>query len=436
MFPTPSRSSPRLFLPPTIPEEQAVLICGDCSARNEDGESFCTNCGAYLEWQRPAADAAHAHQADIAGSASKSPPDTAELPQITVPPVRTPGKLAEPRQRTPHGRRTASAGNGNPGQSGTVRAGGVPGGAGRGGQESRQEPDGDGKAKSEPVTVLDVEPAAVKPGQRIASAPRVIPVDSEASTAAGELICATCGTGNRADRSFCRRCAASLEVEPVAEASEAPRLAWWRRLFGQAEGRALPAGTRPRWKSRRFPTRSAALVAVLGLLGGGAYANSDSIGGAPQRVLDELFDDPAAPTTMNASDTIDDRKPELANDRFSNTSWSGRLKDGERSNFLEATFAGPTRLVYVFITGLKSEPPPSREEQRPSKVLISVRHEGAKDGTPYQDIFPVVEVADDGNRHGFYVGADNVRDVRLTIIEPNSPAAKAVSIAGVQFSKR
>ena len=99
---------------------------------------------------------------------------------------------------------------------------------------------------------------------------------------------------------------------------------------------------------------------------------------------------------MNASDAIKDRKPELANDGFSNTSWVANLKGGERSNFLEATFAGPTRLVYVFITGLKSEPPPSREEQRPSKVLISVRHEGAKDGTAYQDIFPVVEVADDG----------------------------------------
>jgi hypothetical protein len=28
-----------------------VLICGECSTQNNDGESFCANCGAYLVWQ-------------------------------------------------------------------------------------------------------------------------------------------------------------------------------------------------------------------------------------------------------------------------------------------------------------------------------------------------------------------------------------------------
>lgn len=410
-----------------------MLICGDCSARNDDGESFCTNCGAYLEWQRPAG-AVDRPQATTSGPGSKTPPeprpDTAELPQITVPAVPTAGESTERRQRTPRERRSA-AGTGKPGQSGTVLAGSAPGGAGGGGQESRRDPAGDGN-KGDTVAVIDVEPAAVKPGQRVASAPRVLPANSEPSSAAGELICATCGTGNRTDRSFCRRCAGSLEGAPVAAASEAPRLPWWRRLVGRPQGQALPAGTRPRWKSRRFPMRSAASVAVLGLLGGGAYANRDSIGGAPQRVLDELLDGPAVPTKMNASDSTKD--PDLAKDGFSNTSWAGKLKDGEHSNFLEATFAGPTRLVYVFITGLKSEPLASREEQRPSKVLISVHHQGAKEGT-YQN-FPQVDVPTDTQRHGYYVGADNVEAVRLTIVEPTSATAKFVSIAGVQFSKR
>ena len=240
---------PRLFLPPTIPEEQAVLICGDCSARNDDGENFCTNCGAYLEWQRPPAGAVDRPQAATSGPGPKAPPDTAELPQITVPPVRTAG---EPRPGTPHGRRSAAAGNENPGRSGTVRAGGA-GGARQG---TGPESDGDVRAKSDPVAVIDIEPAAVKPGQRISSAPRVIPADREASTAAGELICATCGTGNQTDRSFCRRCAASLAVEPVAEVSVAPRLSWWRRLFRQPRGkhcRRAPGPDRSQGVSRRDP---------------------------------------------------------------------------------------------------------------------------------------------------------------------------------------
>lgn len=410
-----------------------MLICGDCSARNDDGESFCTNCGAYLEWQRPTATGAgHAPQAATSGPGPQAPPDTAELPQITVPPGRTAG---ESRPGTPHGRRSAAAGNGSPGKSGAVRASNAHGGAGGVRQGTGLESDGGARAKSDPVSLIDIEPAAVRPGQRISNVPRVIPTDREPSTSAGELICATCGTGNPSDRNFCRRCADSLAVKRIPEALDVRRPSWWRRLFRRPEGKALPAGTRPRWKSRRFPTRSIASVAVLGLLGGGAYANGNSIGGAPQRVMDELLDSPVVPTKMNASDSIDGSKPELANDKFSNTFWTTNLKEGERENYLEATFPGPTRLVYVFITGLRSEPPPRREEQRPSKVLISVRHEGAKDGTPYQD-FPVVEVADDGKRHGFYVGADNVRDVKLTIIEPNNPAAKAVSVAGVQFSER
>lgn len=404
-----------------------MLICGDCSARNEDGESFCTNCGAYLEWQRPPAGAAHAPQGVTAGSAPKAP-DTAELPRIAVPPVKAP---ADPRPGTPRGRRSTSADDGNPGHSGTVRAGSVPGGAR---QASGPESTSDGNAIGDPVTVIDIEPAAVKPGQRIASAPAAKPSDEGNLPAVGELICAACGTGNQADRSFCRRCAESLIGDPVPEAAEGPRMSWWRRLSTQPEGRALPAGTRPRWKSRRFPTRSVALVAVLGLLGGAAYGNAAEIGDAPQRVLDEVLDGPISPTKMKASDVIKGRAPELAKDGYFDTSWAGNLKDGDRANYLLARFPGPTRLVYVFITGLSSQPR-SREEQRPSKVLISVRLEGAKEDT-FQDIFPAVEVADDGKRHGFYVGAANVRDVRLTIMEPNSHAAKSVSIAGVQFSGR
>jgi hypothetical protein len=169
------------------------------------------------------------------------------------------------------------------------------------------------------------------------------------------------------------------------------------------------------------------------LLGGAAYGNSESIAGAPQRVLDEFLDGSVDRTTMTASAFIKDGDPKLANDGFSNTSWATELKDGVHANFLEARFAEPIRLVYVFITKLSSEPR-SPAELRPSKVLISVRYEGAKEGM-YQNVAEV-EVADDEKRHGFYVGADNVKAVRLTVMEPNSQAAKSVSIAGVQFSER
>jgi hypothetical protein len=161
-----------------------------------------------------------------------------------------------------------------------------------------------------------------------------------------------------------------------------------------------------------------------------ASANRDAISGAPQRILDEILYK-SKEVAVVASDHIEGRNPELATDEFVNTSWASALKKGADANFLEATFQGSPRLVYVFITAPSSEPAPREQRLR---VLISVHHKGAKDGL-YQN-FPVVDVPIDKQRHGYYVGTDSVEKVRLTIVEPTSATAKRVSIAGVQFTGR
>ena len=172
---------------------------------------------------------------------------------------------------------------------------------------------------------------------------------------------------------------------------------------------------------------------MLGLLGGAAAANSDSIGRAPERVADEFLQGEVSPTGIKEPDVAKGIDPRLATDGFINTLWTTNLTAGKRPQ-LEATFGEPLRLVYVFITGLSSEPQPEGAEYRGrSKVLISVRRTGAEGR--FED-FSEVEVADDSRRHGFYVGADNVAAVRLTVVKPSSTAAKTVSIAGVQFTKR
>jgi hypothetical protein len=121
-----------------------------------------------------------------------------------------------------------------------------------------------------------------------------------------DLYCGTCGSGNAAGRSFCRRCGA-----PLADAPEEEHVAWWRRWWralrrslrrdttyaaGERPGRwarlgdvAASSGRRPRRRWRpRMPARLslgrlALPVAMLSLAG---------LGIAPVRaaVTDKGFD--------------------------------------------------------------------------------------------------------------------------------------------------
>jgi len=107
-----------------------------------------------------------------------------------------------------------------------------------------------------------------------------------------DLYCGSCGAGNAAGRSFCRRCG-----DPLADAEAAQRLVWWRRWwqaftarFGRR--RTFAAGERPdgwaklhdasasggsrkrRWWRPRMPTRlslgkMALPLAILSLVGFG-----------------------------------------------------------------------------------------------------------------------------------------------------------------------
>ena len=398
-----------------------MLICGECGARNDDGESFCSACEAYLGWQRPAAAEGKASPPGPRTVARpEPPPETVVLPQIPAP--QKAKSSHSPRLQSPAGKRAAEGGTRL--TKGAEVAGKVGTSAGH-----RTVPDS--AAGTKPLDFPDGEPIPVKPGERVTRAPQLDRERGRPHPDAGPLLCATCGTGNQRDRSFCRRCAASLVPDTLAQPT--PRLPWWKRMMRSPEQRALPAGSRPKSKSRRFPTKSAASLAVLGLLGGAASANSDSIGRAPERVADEFLQREVSPTGVTGSDPINDGyRASFAIDRHSNTSWATNLK-GDEPAHLEATFPGSIRLVYVFITGLASEPTSSGAEQRPAKVLISVSREGANGA--FQD-FREVEVPQDTSRHGYFVGVDNVTAVKLTITAPRSIEAKTVSIAGVQFTTR
>jgi hypothetical protein len=271
-----------------------------------------------------------------------------------------------------------------------------------------------------PVTVGSTGPGEVKPGKRATPPPAAaLPPGNEPPPAPGELICGRCGTGNNPERNFCRRCAASLK-----EAAVVPPLPWWRRLTSKRAKPALPAGTRPKRKRRRFPVRLVSILAVLGVLGGAAYAGRDAIAGGVERVQDVLFSGNEGDMKATASSSALDRGAELAIDTFKNTSWAAGVTGNTADQYLDITFEREIRVTYIYVTGGPDT------ERRPRSVELVAFH---ADGGQTVRAFALMNVM---ARQDFYVGIDRVSSVRFKILDSSGPAEAPVAVAEIQFSSR
>ena len=98
------------------------------------------------------------------------------------------------------------------------------------------------------------------------------PVAPPESFDPGDLICGSCGIGNKPTRNYCRRCGTGLAAAEVAS------VPWWRRLWPKRTRRVKEAGSRPKVTAvRRFPTKLVALFGVLAVLGVGTYVLRDPV---------------------------------------------------------------------------------------------------------------------------------------------------------------
>lgn len=358
-----------------------MLICGECNGSNNDGERFCSNCGAYLIWQRP----------QVSDSAQPSAMRTSEIG--SGPSRATPTHLPPPPGRAPA--------NAQGGQAASHSIGAQ-------------------------AATTDGEPATVQPGRRSVPAPGPIPPRGDSPLTPGDLVCGRCGAGNSPERNFCRRCGASL-----AEAVVAPRPPWWRRVFSSPPKRAPVAGTRPKRKTRRFPVRLVSFLVFLGIIGGGSYLGREAIAGAFVRVEDELTDVTVLAQGMTASSSANERSPELAIDGTPDRSWSAKLPGPDPVEILTAHFEKPFRLSYVIISGGASNVPEVFSKERwPVKVEITAV------GMDERQTSVTVDLADVGTPQGFYVGADMVSRVELKILASKGPPDMPVAVSEVQFSGR
>jgi hypothetical protein len=289
------------------------------------------------------------------------------------------------------------------------------------------------------------------------AAPRPKPVASASDRVAqpGDRICAACSEANDPARKFCRRCGTSLvEAKVVA----APRLPWYRRLFGGGSGKQptqYAAGERigsmqkgsaktPRQgiggMMRNLAKGRSALVGLLGIfvaIGFLGYIGIPSVhgmidgalSGGPQHILDNVRKAIAptpqivTPTSVTSGDPAADVKnhpPALVWDKATNTDWQTTSKTPS----LTVTFKDKIDLMFVLVYPGNSAK--FVDFQRPSKLEIDF-----PDGTSQ-----VIELADTKDKQSFAVAKDGIDSLVIKVLDTNGPATAPISISELEFNKK
>ncbi len=410
-----------------------MIVCPVCGTKNLATADFCTNCNAYLGWDRnQQSQQGEGSLSEQHGSSGQQPP---LIPQPGDSAAQQAGALVAARsdvQPTRRPRRPDTAGVGQSASAdrdGTAQLGTPIEDTAPIEETAREEagtaelpalpgrPAPEVANRSAAGLVKPGAPGPVKPGDRVFVPPPPAPAPV-ARPAPGELICPNCGTGNEPHRNFCRKCAHAL-VDPDSDAVVAPRRSWWKQLFGPQPPAARPAGSRPR-RPLRFPTRTMALLVILGLVGGAGYVFRAPIGWAITRAQDELGKSQVWPESSTASVSEAGRGPELTWDRNTRTWWETR----GAGDYLQVTFARPVRLVNVGVTLGAAEGRPVRLRLIPTD----------SDGVPGEP--RVVDLKDAPGFQHFYVGVDDVKQLQMEIVTVSPAGSARVAIVEVEYYAR
>lgn len=435
-----------------------MRVCAECGAGNEDGEDFCGQCGAYLEWDAEQAAQVPLEQKEPAeGPAATA--DSEERPRGLVDRVREAvGSRAAPRAEdapaaadsAPPAASDANAGpaasdvreqdvvTGPPepdvrraspdhaatGPDASALVVKVPPPAPAGPQERAPRPR---RPRPEPTTNRSDQPGAVRPGAAVPKPRRPPPTTVREPVDHGDLVCGACGAGNKPVRKFCRRCGRELVDAVVAKAP------WWRRLLRRR--RSLVAGSRPGRARLHRPSRTGLAVVVLVLLGlaVAAFSLRDSIVGVYDRVADRVIGSEPFHPAMSASSSARGASAARANDGKSNRFWAPASTTRVRGQYLDAEFDTPVRLLHLVVTpGVSTKEPEFLASGRPTALRLSV-----VDGSG-EVRRELLELPDTAGGRTFDVVYDDVRRVRLSIVdfEQGSRQATRVGIAEVEFYGR
>jgi hypothetical protein len=404
----------------------AELRCAECGSTARAGQSFCDDCGAFLNWERGTADdpvEPTAQEADADEPVTRPEPEAPGADLLKANEVDgtsenqsseeddTAEVLAEPVTPAPQSPQDPQS------------------------PQSPQDPQGPpppdvDRARALLVPVADSsrpvppppEVAPVLPGTPLAARPTVRQPGDPEHTPQGDP-CPWCGINNQPDRHFCRRCAMRLAESPGGPR----RRPWWRRML-DLRGREAPwAGQRPRLRRDlgrivRWTLAVAVVVALVVVVSNQATPTTHAVEDhfAKRAQIHEiswtaLHSDPA-------------QLPGQAGDGYNNTWWGtgyGGLNTGQ---WLQANFTAPQHLLNVIVTpcaGAQSDE--ISAEACPSQLEAVVTDSAGK--VTWQ-----VLNLNDGQPQTFGLDARDVVSVRFVIdsVYGASPS-KQVAIAEIEF---
>ncbi|MFI5761820.1 NADase-type glycan-binding domain-containing protein [Streptomyces sp. NPDC051563] len=447
-----------------------MRACPSCGAANDPADDFCGNCGAYLGWS---------DEPTSPGTPAAPPPPAGSPERTAVPPVSTAGPGGDtgpdengaapvtapdapsgaPGDEAPNGAHPArgddeehatpqSAGpapdapapNAPAPDTVVARTRGSLTGAARTrfprprtARPSDTPPTGTG----DPVRPADPAPApdpAPVPAARPPSAPAtpvhdpVLPVLPAKAVAPRPVVrhaavqdegsgqpCPVCGTPNRPERKFCRRCAAKLRPAPKA----AP-LPWWRTVW--------PFRRRARAGSGRGVRFAVILAVVLALCAAGFLMLP-----AGRVLIEDVRDKlgkatPITPVRVEASGELPGHPATNTTDGLNNKYWAAP----EPGASVTYTFRKPFRLVDLIITnGASTTPEAYARQARALQVDLEVT---TTDGTHRTKEFTL---SDKPGPHTIQTGISEVRTIRLTLRSPvDLSPERHLALAEVEFFKR
>jgi hypothetical protein len=415
-----------------------VIVCGQCGFENEDSDTFCGSCAAFLEWdgqkvreeQPPAAlPGEPAPESSPSGWPEPAPKPSA-TPSATQSGAVAPTAPAPPRAEGP----------GSPVSPTTPRldppppppptrpvapAAGVS-------TLSPAEPGGPGLgAMSTPVDTEAVKPEVTRARRtHVRAAPT-------RDLVAGDKVCPQCGEGNSNERNFCRRCAAPLTEAQIVSA----RVPWYRRWWHKLTGRKVhAAGDRPTTRRRliggsgggrswlsSWVTRIVGLVVALFVILTFVGPWSHSI----RHRFSTWFHDvkvtytPIHATAAAATSAAAGHPARNLIDDASNTSWQAGTPSAHQQIVL--TLPGSSKVARIgFLSGDQDTDQAYVTEPRPETIqLIFVGTKVVKD----------VTLKDTPDFQTFSVSASGASAVRL-VIESTYPATGSgvhVSITEVEL---
>jgi ribosomal protein L40E len=270
----------------------------------------------------------------------------------------------------------------------------------------------------------------------------------EQAIKAGDLVCSQCGSGNDPSRKFCRKCGNSL-----AQAVTAAKVPWWKRIFGgkKAGGRVSKeagSGDKRRQKARDASFKAemamanlrkgAMILIMLGVVG--SFAVPSVRGEIMRRSKDgfssvqDMFNPQISPVNAIAvasTSFVPTHEANLAADLVVNSYWAEGAEGEGVGQTISFTFAEPTDLTKVLITGGSTDTPENYvNNPRPKEIHLVFDTGGSAD-------LKLID-AEFRKSQGFNLkGAKGVTKVDLVIssVYPGRGGTET-GIAEVEFKKK